>query len=824
MPVRPGYRDVHSLLSANSLRQTLRRFAHERGFAATVILTLALCIGANIAIFAVVDAVLVRALPFPEPERLVTAINSYPGAGVERAGASLPNYYDRKAAIKAFASAAIVQDGSATVGDAGAPTRVERARVSPDFFATLGVPLAMGRTFSEDEMWHKNANVAVLTDGYWRAHFGADPAVLGRTFTVNSQTVTVIGVLPPGFRYLSDKAQFYTPASSDQDDRKPDRRHSNNFSFIARLAPGVTLASAQAQLDAFNAEQSKDDPFAHLIKGTGFTTRVFGLHADHVREVRPVLLILQGGVLFLLLIGGVNLVNLLLIRASGRAKEVAVRQALGASGRDIAQGVVLETVLLAAMGGLLGLALGAAGIRLLAALGTDQLPLGATVAFDVRVATSALVGSLAVGLALAGPVIWFNSHTRLAPVLQAESRGGTVTRSTQNLRHAFIVTQVGLAYVLLAGAGLLGLSLQRVLETKPGFATEQVLTGRIALPWKNYPDEKPRLAFIERLLAELGSQPGVAAVGLNTNLPMSGNTNNNAIAIEGIELKPGDTIRAHYTSGGAGDYWRAVGIPLLEGRLLEAADNHRDQRVCLVDEDFARRYWPGQSALGHRLVNGPTFEEKDAFTIVGVVGSVKQTELAETTAQGAVYFPYRHYASTDFSLVIRSPLPAATLAPTLQKLVLSLDPQLPVNDIKPFQALVDATVISRRSPAMLAGIFAAVALLLAAIGTYGVLAYAVNQRRREIGVRMALGAQPRQVLAQFLGLGVRLLIAGTALGLVGAWAVGRAMQAQLFGVEALHPGVFGGTAAVLLLVVLAATFLPSHRASRVSPIDALRDD
>lgn len=813
-----------SLFSLDSLRQTLRRLARERGFTATVVLTLALCIGANVAIYAVVDAVLVRALPFAEPERLITAVNSYPGAGVERAGASLPNYYDRKTAIKAFASTAIYQGGNATVGDAGSPQRVERARVSPEFFATLGVPLALGRTFTEEEMFYKAANVAILTDGYWRAHFQANPAVLGQTFTVDSQPVTVIGVLPPGFRYLSEKAQFYVPAASNPDDRKPDRRHSNNFGLIARLAPGATLATAQAQIDAFNAEQFKDDPFANLIKGAGFCTKVFGLHADHVREIRPVLMLLQGGVLFLLLIGGVNLVNLLLIRASGRAKEIAVRQALGASGRDIAGGVVLETVLLALIGGLLGLAVGAAGIRLLAALGTDQLPLGATVAFDGRVAVVALAGSVLVGLALALPVIWFNSHTRLAPVLQAESRGGTVTRSTQNLRHAFIVTQVALAYVLLAGAGLLGLSLQRVLSTKPGFNPEQVLTGQIALPWKNYPEMKPRLAFVERLLTELRAQPGVSAVGLSTNLPMTGDTNNNATAIEGIEIKPGDTIRAHYTSGAVGDYWRVMNIPLVEGRLLEDADNRREQRVCVVDEDFARRYWPGRSALGHRLANGPTFEEKEAFTIVGVVGSVKQTNLAETAAQGAIYFPYQHYASMGFSIVMRSTLPAATLAPMLQRTVLAIDPALPVNDIKPMQAWVDDSVVSRRSPAILAGIFAGVALVLAAIGTYGVLAYAVNQRRREIGVRMALGAQPAQVLGQFLGLGVKLLLAGTALGLVGAWGAGRAMKSQLFGVEALHIGVLSVTAAVLLLVVLAATFLPSHRASRVSPIDALRDD
>jgi predicted permease len=815
---------VSSLFSAQSLRQTLRRLARERGFTATVVLTLALCIGANVAIFAVVDAVLVRALPFAEPDRLVIEVNAYPGAGVERAGASLPNYYDRKETIKAFASSAIIQGGSATVGDAGSPQRVDRARVSPEFFATLGVPLALGRTFTEEEMFYKASNVAILTDGYWRAHFSADPAVLGKTFMVDSQPVTVVGVLPPGFRYLSEKAQFFIPAASNPDDRKADRRHSNNFSLIARLAPGATLATAQAQLDAFNAEQFKDDPYANLIKGAGYKTSVFGLHADHVREVRPVLLLLQGGVLFLLLIGGVNLVNLLLIRASGRAKEIAVRQALGASRRDIANGVVLETVLLAVIGGVLGLAIGAAGVQLLASLGTDQLPLGATIAFDGRVAVAALAGSLVVGLALALPVIWFSFHTHLAPVLQAESRGGTITRSTQRLRHAFIVTQVGLAYVLLAGAGLLGLSLQRVLATKPGFNPEQVLTGQIALPWKNYPETKPRLAFVERLLTELRAQPGVSSVGVVTNLPMSGNVNNNGTAVEGVELRPGDTIRAHYTSGATGDYWRALGIPLVEGRFLEDADNHREQRVCVVDEDFARRYWPGKSALGHRLMNGPTFNDKEAFTIVGVVGNVKQTNLADTSAQGAIYFPYQHYSTGDFTLVLRSTLPAATLAPMLQKVVLQLDPALPVNDIKPMRAWIDESVVVRRSPAVLAGIFAAVALVLAAIGTYGVLAYAVNQRRREIGVRMALGAQPRQVLGQFLGLGARLLLAGTALGLVGAWGVGRAMKSQLFGVDALHFGVLGVTATVLLLVVFAATFLPSHRASRVSPIDALRDD
>jgi predicted permease len=816
---------VHPLFPLADLRQILRRLARERGFTVTVLLTLALCIGANVAIYAVVDAVLVRALPYPEPERLVTTVNAYPGAGVERAGASLPNYYDRKEVIGAFASTSIWQPGNAIIGGAGNPRRIDRDRVSPEFFATLGVPLAMGRTFTEEEMFYKDSARAIITDGFWRQQFNADPEVLGKTFTVDSLPVTVIGVLPPGFRYLSSKAQFFVPLASDPNDRKPDRRHSNNLQLIARLAPEASIEVAQEQINALNAQQIADDPFAGLLKGARFRTDVFSLHADTVREIKPVLLLLQGGVFFLLLIGGVNLINLLLIRASGRAKELAVRQALGAGAGHVAGEVALETVVLTLGGGLLGLATGAAGVRLLAVLGTDRLPLGSSIVFDARLALISLGVSILFGLVLALPIIWFSLHARLASVLHTESRGGTVSRAAHRVRHGFIIAQVALAFVLLSGAGMLGLSLHKLVSTSPGFRPEQVLTGNIALPWKGYPENEPRLAFMERLLTELRAQPGVIAAGLIAGLPMGGNVNNSATSIEGQETADGGTVRAHYMSPAAGEYWQAMGIPLIEGRFLEDADNHRDLKVCVVDQDFAQRYWPGQSALGRRISGNPKFEEKDAVTIVGVVGSVKQTELADTKAQGGIYFPMKgNYTPNGFSVVLRTAMEPTALAPMLQKLVLKLDPELPVDELKPMQAWIDESMVSRRSPALLAGIFAAVALMLAAVGTYGVLAYAVNQRRREIGVRMALGALPGQVLAQFLGLGARLLLAGIALGVLGAWAAGRAMQNILFGVGAVHPGVLAVAGLVMMTVVLLATFLPSRRASLVSPIEALRQD
>jgi len=803
------------------IRYALRTLAKSPGFTATAIATLALCLGANLAIFAVVDAILVRSLPFPEPDRLVTVFNGYPTGGVERAGASIPNYFDRRNAIKAFGSVSIYQEGSIIVGGTGAPNRVPMAKVSPEFFQTLAVPLTMGQMFTDDQLTYQTDQVAVITDGFWHSHFAADPQVLGRTFLNDGIAITVVGVLPQGFRFLSSHAQFYRPVSHAPEDRLPNARHNNNWAMIARLAPGATLSEAQSQIDAFNAQQAKDDPFSELIKGAGYHTLVKSLHKDYVRDVKPTLMILQCGALFLLLIGSVNLANLLLIRASGRTKELAVRQALGAGRWHIAAEVIVETTLLALAGGLLGLLLGSFGIQLLGSLGIEQLPLGASITFSSRVAAFSLVATIIVGLALSAPIIWFNLNAKLATSLQAESRGGTASRAAQRLRHGFIIAQVALAFVLLSGAGLLGLSLKHVLATPTGFNTEHIITGQISLPWKNYPEVPPRRAFVARLLPAIRALPGVSDAAITDGLPFTGNTSDSVLTIEGYTPQSGKSVRAHYNSRVSGSYWSVMNIPLLRGRLLNDADSESTTaRVCVVDQALADYYWPGTDPIGRRLAQDVNVNDGNAVTVVGVVASVKQKELAEIAGHGAAYFPAT--GSMYFSLLVRTSLPPAAMAPMLQKAVLQLDPELPIDDLKSMQARIDESVIARRSPAILAIIFAVVALLLAAVGTYGVLAYAVSQRQREIGVRMALGALPQQVLAQFLSLGAKLLAIGIALGVLGAWATGRAMKSVLFGVAPLHLGILAATAGIMLGVVFFAMLLPSLRAAHTNPLDALR--
>jgi predicted permease len=829
--IKADCREAFGVRLFDELRRQLsyaaRLLKKTPGFTATALLTLAVCFGANLAVFAVIDSVLLRPLPFPEPSRLVTVFNTYPKAGVDRDGSSLTNYYERRGHIPAFASLAIYRYGTAIVGEAGSAEREQITQVSPDFFSTLGLGPAVGRAFTEEETTYQNNRVAILSDSFWRQGYNADPNVIGRQIRVDGVSKTVIGVLPPGFRFLSSDARLYLPLASRAEDRTPLQRHSggNVTQMIARLRPGTTVAQAQSQIDAQNAALEVDDPQAKMIADAGFRSMVVPLHADHVAAIRPTLLLLEAGALVLLLIGAVNLVNLLLIRTNGRVKELAIRQALGASSGYVVSEALVETTLLTLVGGLLGLAVGGGGIGLLDALGYDRLPLGGRIAFDTRLALVALVAAIMMGVVLAAPIAWLNLRRHLGNALQSESRGGTSGRTAQILRHGFMVSQIALAFMLLAGAGLLGLSLERVMAVSPGFQSDHILTGQISLPGKNYPDGAARLAFVEQLMGKVGHLPGVLSAGVVNNVPFSGRSGKSAAAVKGHTLRPGESARGHYSYGVGGDYFRAMGFSLRAGRFLTGADSRGPERVCVVDEDFARYYWPKTSAIGQHLWEGSEQgKETEAFTIVGVVGGVKQAGLTEDEAQGAIYYPYVFRTDDRIFVAVRASLPPESLALALQKVVRQVDAEIPVSDLRSMENRIADSLAARRLPTLLAGLFSGIALLLTAIGTYGVLSYAVAQRRREIGVRMALGAQPRQIRIQFLSLSLRLLGGGTLLGLIGAWQAGRAMRTVLYHVPALNLAILAGTTCVTAVVCLAACLVPSQRAARVSPMETLTEE
>jgi predicted permease len=827
--VKADCREARGLRVFDDLRQDLRYafrlMRKSSGFTVTTVATLAVCLGANLAIFAVVTSILLKPLPFPDSDRLVRVFNTYPRADVQDDGANITNYYERRGRIGAFSGVALYREGSALVGDPGSIEREEIAGVSADFFSTVGLGPAIGRAFTEEETSYKTNGVAILTDAFWRQRFGGEASAVGRRVRIDGVARVVVGVLPPEFRFLSSRARLYVPLASNPEQRAASQRHSGSSSqMIARLKPGVSLAAAQAEVDAHNDAVEADSPTRQQMADAGFRSLVVPLHAEHVAGIRPVLLLVQAAALCLLLIGAVNLVNLMLIRATARARELAVRQAIGGSRARIARQLIVETIVLAMTGALVGVTIGAVGVGVIARFGAEHLPLGAHIAFDPRLVLVALLAAVLVGVVMAIPVAWVSLRGRASSVLQLEARGATASASTQILRHLFLVAQVALAFILLAGAGLLGLSLKKVSAISPGFLAANVLTGQISVPVSRYPNAAARRIFVDRFIGELGRQPGVRAAGLVTNVPFSGRNIKSAVTVRGYVPRPGESIRGHYSYGVGGDYFDALGLSLIEGRFLTRDELQHGDRVCVVDQQFVKRYWSGGGAIGQRLFAGPVQDaDEKAFTIVGIVGAMKQVGLTDADAQGAVFYPYNSRFDTTLFVVVRTARSPESLAPVLRQVVRAVDPELAVSDLQSMETRIADSLISRRSPAVLAGLFSAIALLLTAIGTYGVLSYAVAHRRREIGLRIALGARPGQVRAQFLSLAVRLLTGGTILGLIGAWLVGQAMQTLLYEVPAMHPAVLAATVTIMAAVSFAACVLPSHRAARISPMEALAD-
>lgn len=810
----------------SEVRLALRTLARDRGFSLTVLATFMLCVAANVAIFAVVRAVILRPLPFPEPGQLVVMFNSYPRAGAPRAGNSVPHYLERREHLKSVSGLAALRGRDAIVGDTGRTQRVGALRVTPNFFEVLGVGAQLGRTFRAEEAEEGGDAVVVLSHGFWQQHFGGDPGVVGRTLRVDGEPLTVVGVMPPEFRYdPTPEARMWTPLVFRADDRGPDRRHSNNLNVVGRLAPGATVARLQDEVNALNERALEADPYRQPVIDAGFRTQVSGLHSDLTRDVRGALWLLQGGALFVLLIGGVNLANLMLVRASVRAKEVAIRRVLGAGCLCVVRHVVVENSLLAVAGAGLGLCLGAALLPLLDSLGLAELPRGSDARVDFAVAAVAVALALVTAWVLALPPLALHSNHRLGAALSVESRGGTTSRRQGRLREMLIVAQIALAFVLLTGAGLITFSFSRILKIDPGFRTEQLLTAQLNLPRPRYAEFEPRRAYVERLLAEFSRLPGVKSVAVSSGAPFAGDVDSNVMMPENYEPAAGESVQAPFTVSVAGDFFTTLGVPLRDGRVLTAADGAAEPMIAVIDERYARRYWPDASPVGRRISEG-TGREPDSkvYTIVGVVGSVKQTDLAEPVNVGAVYLPYRLRSTAGMVVSIRTDMLPAALAPGLQAAALRVDPEVPLFDVKSMSERVAASLGARRTPMVLASAFAGGALLLSAVGIYGVLAYTASQRRREMGIRLALGASPSHVHAIFLRLGVRLLLLGLAIGAPLILWLGEFLRGQLFGMEPTSPMVLAVAAGCVAWTAMVAAIVPARRAAATPAMEALRAD
>lgn len=733
------------------------------------------------------------------------------------------NYFDRRSGIPAFSSIAIWQDADVIVTGLGRPQRVPIARISPGFFSTLGIHMHIGSEFSDKDLTASSDRQAILTDEAWRSYFNSSINIIGQTFRNDEETVTVIGVLPPSFHFLGNHAFFFRPAVADSSDRQPNNRHNLRWKMIGRLAPGATIDAARAQLAAQNRDQLQDDPMAATLNAVHFSTTVSYLHDDLVRGVKSTLILLQVGAVFLLIIGSLNLVNLFMIRVSGRTKEIAVRQALGANYKVLCVDSLAETLSLTFLGGVIGLILGEAGVQISQNLALSQLPEGFSVQFRMLPIVTTFVGVLLLGVLISVPTIWLGTRMVLSDGLKSESRGGTSNRDAQRLRGVFITLQIILAFVLTSGAAMLGLSLKHLANRVIGFESKNVVSASMTLPEFAYADAAKREEFVERMLASLRTIPGVSKAAVSTMAPFSQLSKGTAVAIEGSSDSKGASIHTHYVIATTSDYWAALRIPLREGRYLGEADIRRKPVSCVVDEAFARRYWPTTSAIGHRLSYGRTeFDTGQAATVVGVVGNITQDDLAEAAGYGTVYLPYSATPQNSFTVVIRSSMTATSLLGEAKGKLLALDPNLPLGDIQLLKTQIDDSLISRRTPVFLTGLYAILAMLLAALGIYGMLSYQVGQRTREIGVRMALGANQTQIRVHFLSMGIRVLAVGASLGMIASFFLESFMSSLVFDISRLPISIWITTLLMLSSVTMLASLIPAIRATRISPLEALR--
>jgi predicted permease len=805
----------------------------DKGFTATAVLTLAVALGANLAVFTIVRSVLQKPLPFPESERVMAVLNSYPNAGVQRSGNSVPDYYDRKRDISAFSDIATYRFQGLTVGEPGSTRRVRGVSATPSLFELLRATPLHGRVFTADEGEVGNDAKAILTYPLWQELFGGAPDALGKEIRVNGTQRIVVGILPDTFLFLSPDVRLFIPAAFSEEQRSDGERHSNNWEMVGRLVPGATLEQAQAQVDALNAANLERFPETReILLNTNFHTRVVPLSEDMVRDLRGTLHLLWGGVAAVLLIAVVNVLNLVLVRSQARLKELAIRSSMGAGRLRIARQLAIEMLLLALGSAALGVGLGLGLIELLRSFGIDQLPRGTEIHFDLVSLGVAFAASLALGLVLALIPVVRMLRMNLSDIVHQEGRTSTSGKGAAFLRKALVVAQVAFALVLLIGAGLLLASFRLVLAIDPGFRSESVLTASVSLPPGRYDKEPSMVAFHERALAAIRALPGVESAGATSVIPFGGSYNDSVIMAEGYQMAPGESLispaRTEVTPG----YFETMGIPLLKGRLFEDSDDGSAGNVVLVDDRLAQKFWPDADPVGKRMYQADSPEDfmspGDNVTwhrVIGVVGSIRQRGLVESDDRiGAYYFPYRQSPWRYLTFVVGSERSKESVANEVRAAVASIDPELPLFDLLTMEERVDQSLVARKTSILLSASFGALALLLAAVGIYGVLAYLVSQRTREIGIRMALGGTTRSAFELVLREGALIIGLGLALGLAGAFLLGGVLEQHLFGVRATDPTVLAAVAGLLAVVALFASVIPAARAASIHPVQAIRGD